>query len=389
MDLKKKYFEKKVYCNKSKSKLKSRFISKFDLKKMVYDINNNPNQDYSLVIKKIYLELNNNSDDYGFIESIISKMKIIISSDYHDNINHNIIEQNIFEHNKIEHNKILEIPGYICKFKFVNPKLLELDIWFENFFPNGLNLPIPINNDKQKYFINPENFYLIILFNKLIEDELVLSSYFEYYLKNTNIDDEQYYLTITFDKKENDNNENGGNEKKSIHNKHWIYNFNEHKTIFIQQTQTQNFRIIKKKILNNIFTTMLRFENMCRGFWIRMNKIDYDKLSSIKFTLEGLDRLELDIISLEALGIEKKYIDNSVIIFINLELGSNCWTLPNTISESKNYCSNSINLSRFDSIKILFYFNSNQVSGEYISITGLTFNLLDIYSGSYKVFFKL
>ena len=366
------YFEHKIYQNKKNNK-KTLLTCKFDLNKLISNTHTNTkNINYSIGIKKIYLELNDKSNDYGLIESIIRNMKIIISTNPDP---------------KSYTNNIVTIPGYICVFRFIEPKLLELNIWFENFLPNGLPLPLydlkqneTTNSiceikDKTNYYDCIKNFYLMILFGCLVNDDLIKSSYLEYHLSNTNLDDNELYFTF----KNNEMNFNVMNFKDRIDD------FDGHKTIFIQDTQTQNFSCTKINNCELIVKTNFNF--MCRGFWIKMHKTDYYNLKKFKIKLNGLYRFDLDIYQLELLDFDKKYIDDYVVFFFNLELLSKEWALPKTISKSKLIYSNSLNLSRIDSTKFIFEFESNLMAGEYIGITTLNLNLLGIQNIKYEKIF--
>lgn len=377
---KKNYFEHKIYQNLKKVK-KTLLVGKFNLDKVNIDnlnleIETNTNTNYSIMIKKIYLELNDKSEDYGWIESLISKMKIILSTNPDPKSTNNIIT----------------IPGYICGFKFIEKKLLELDIWFENFLPNGLVIPIdnseldPNSNHNpiklsnsicktmEKHFCyeGEINFYLMILFGNLIKDDLIESSYVEYNIIYSNLNDNELYFKF--------------NVKKDAINEENRFNyFIGHKTIFIQDTQSENFSY--SKIANSKLIGKTQFNFMCRGFWIKMNKIDYSNLKKFKIQLNGQDRFDMDIFQLELLDLDKKYIDDSVVFFFNLELESKKWGLPKTISESKMIYLNSINLSRIDSTRFIFEFESNLMVGEYIGITALNSNLLGIQNIKYEKIF--
>lgn len=385
MEFNKNYFEKKVFFNKLKSKSKSLLITNFKPLETNFIINDKKNN--SLIIKKIYFELNNNSSDYTFVEDIISKMKIRICTSRNPK--------------NIQSGLILEIPGYICGFKFISSTLLELNIYFENFLPNGLILPHHLyssvknnqnnkdnddNKNNEDIFIENyngfSNFFdakinLMILFNKLVKDDLILSSHVDYLYEYVDIENNEICLNI----------------EKNIYFIDPPYNCVKHKTIFIQQTQTQSNKIKNIITTNNNFNTnyylrfTLYFNYMCRGFWIKINKYDYEKLLKIKLVLNGHDSFDLDIFQLDMLEVDKKYIDDSIVFFINLEFGSNQWNLPNTVSESKKMYSNSLNLSRIDQSNIIFVFDSNKLIGDYIYITSLYLNLFDIRDTSYNLFF--
>ena len=381
------YFENQIYLEKKLIQYKNKnnqnksyqeilektlLLSKFDLDKLISNTNINTNINYSLKIKKIYLELNVNSDDYGFIESLISNMKISI---------------NTSPDLKFDKKRILSVPGYICGFRFIEPKLLELDIWFENFLPNGL--PFPIYNNDLPQLPNPvhmitglrvydnskKNFYLIILFNNLVRNDLILSSYNEYELIKTNLDDnENYYIC-----------EQENYQLPNHFNINQIINFIGHKLIFIQDTQTEN--VLSSEISSSILKINIPFNFMCRGFWFKMHKIDYDNLKRFKIMINGQNRCNFDIFQLELLELNKKYIDNCVVCFFNLEFNSKEWGLPKTISKSKEIYSNSLNLSRIDSTKFIFEFESDLLASEYISITSLNNNLLGIQNIKYEEVF--
>lgn len=367
------HFENKIYRNKKKI-IKTLLVGKFDLDKIISKVSSDTNINYSIVIKKIYLELNDKSNDYGLIESLISKMKILISTNPDP---------------KYYISNIITIPGYICGFRFINSKLLELNIWFENFLPCGLALPIynieqiettnPICGitGKPTYYDCGKNFYLMMLFGSLINDDLIISSYVEYNLAYTNLDNDELYLTL---KKKNEM-----NIKEHFNVRFHFDDFYGHKTIFIQDTQTQNFS--SSKINNSKLVAKINFNFMCRGFWIKMHKIDYSNFKKFKIILNGSDRFDVDIFELELLDLDKKYIDDSIVFFFNLELLSKEWGLPKTISKSKLIYSNSLNLSRIDSTKFIFEFESNLLAGEYIGISALNSNLLGIQNIKYEKIF--
>ena len=95
----------------------------------------------------------------------------------------------------------------------------------------------------------------------------------------------------------------------------------------------------------------------------------------------------MDIYQLELLDFDKKYIDDYIVFFFNLELLSKEWSLPKTISKSKLIYTNSLNLSRIDINKFIFEFESNLMAGEYIVITTLNLNLLGIQNIKYEKIF--
>jgi hypothetical protein len=383
----KNYFENKVYCNKNKLK-KTLLVCKLDLDKLacVMDQYNilNPNPNPSIVVKKIYLELNTNSDDYGLIESLISKLEIIISTS---------------KNPKSSQHTLIKIPGYICGFRFIEPKLLELDVWFENFLPNGLVFPVHTPELSQIYdpddiVIGTEteteteteipvynyykkDFYLMILFNNLVKNDLIVLSYLKFELSNTNLDDNEIYLIFEKDCKIFQN---------QINNFHPTDHFKGHKTIFIQQTHTVNISCFQ--IDNSKLTVPLKFNFMCRGFWIKMHKMDFENLKYIKLTLNGHDRFNLDSFQLELLELNKKYIDGSVVFFLNLEMVSKNWNLPKTITESKLIYSNSLNLSRIDETIFVFNFESKILTGDHIGISAINANLIGIQNIKYEQVFS-
>ena len=49
-------------------------------------------------------------------------------------------------------------------------------------------------------------------------------------------------------------------------------------------------------------------------------KHSFENLKKIKVLLNGCDRFDLDLFQLELLELNKKYIDGSIVFFLNLEL---------------------------------------------------------------------
>lgn len=330
---------KNIYHYNKKNK-KTILITKFDLEKIKKTSQNKLKSNYSIKVKKIYLELNINSIDYNSIESVISKIKIFINT-----------EPNIS-------NSFLSLPGFICEFTFINPKLLELNILFENFFPNGIPFPIDEKNLIYDNIIdvkNKKNFYLMILFDKLLKNDILISSYLEYELNNINLQEEQIYL-------------------------------NDYSSIIYQETQLcKTNTLLNNKCLKKV---RLLFNHLCCGFWIKMHKLDYENIKNFKIILNGQDRLNIDFYQLELLELKKKYIEDSIIFFFNLDFDFKELRTVKTINEIKLIYSNSINFSRIDSAIFEFEFDVKVLIGENIYICSLNLNLLKILNDKYGVNIK-
>jgi len=334
-----------IFYNKSKSRAKTLLVSKINITDSIVDSN--------IRIALIQFKLNNLSSDYNSIISLLSKSTIIISSNPNPKL---LLEQ------------IVSIPGYICKYNFINKNLLECDIYFNNYFPNNL----PLNNDV--------DLYLFVLFNRLIQSDLINRTDILYEIVQKNLDQQtlnKQTLVLSCG-------------KILCHIPGFDYNnykckFHDINCLFIQGTRTKN--ISRSEIVNCILKKKIFFQFMCRGFWIKIESSDYDKLVRFKLELNGSERLNLSLEQIELLY-DKKCIDNHVVFFLNLELGSNDWDLPKDIVSCQKIYSNSCNMSRLDNSKFIFEFESNSLNGEFITISSLYCNLLYVEKNCFSTVFN-
>lgn len=252
-----------------------------------------------------------NLNDYDTIKTYIINSTIIISN------SNNPKETNLH---------VLILPGYLCDIKKTNDHKIKININFKKFFP--YNIPININN-----------LYFMIWFKNIISDIIIDKTYVSY--KITNIEINKFNMI-----------DNG---------------------LSVQQTQTFNI-ICQNKISNTVIKKTI-FDNMCRAFWIKFNIIDYNNLDELKIDLNNFPRIILTKRQINMIC-EKIIISNNyVLIFLNLEFGSNDWSLSHDLKQISKTYSNAINASRIDSIKWYFKFINN-FTYDNIQITSLSLNLL-------------
>jgi len=333
--------ENMVYYKKNKSKVKTLLISEINIPNFLITQSN-----FTIRIAKIQFELNHLSDQYGLILSLLANSIIIFSS----SPNPYLIKKHI-----------VTIPGYLCKCVFSNKNLLECDIFFNNFFPN--NIP---HNEKSKI-------YLLIQFRKLIQNNLITNTSVFYSIeKQIN---ETEIINVRNNLKYMKENEISINEANSI-KKHDL-KYIERNYIFIQNTLTYNISVMK--IENCKLKNELIFGYICRGFWIKMDLVDYNKLLKIKLRLNHIDRFDYSLEQIEMLC-ERMIINNCVVFFLNFELDSDQWNLPRDLFSCKEIYLNSCNMLRINNKEIIFEFDSNNLHGKFITITLLYCNMFDVYN---------
>lgn len=312
--------EERITCNKIKSKAKTLLFGQLILNEHI------SNEHITNTIQFSNIKINLiNSNNIELIKSLLIDSTIIISTSSNP---------------KSSHSHILVLPGFLSEILNISPNSFELNIFFNNFFSN--NIPI-----------NMTNLYFMIWFKKIIPHNIITKSSINYCLNKLELTDKN---TISIPD---------------------IYT-SEYKYFMVQQTQTFNISYNKPNKISNTYFEIIKkcnFENMCRGFWIKMTLYDYNNLKKIKLLLNGHNRFELRKEQIELMDIKKNISNNFVLIFINLEFGNIQWNLPSTIDEIKHIYSNSLNCSRIDIINFLFGFENNFVSSN-IQISALTLNLL-------------
>lgn len=303
--------EEKITCGKIKSKAKSMFVGN---------------------LNKVNEQSENNIEDIIFPSINIDKFEIKYENIYNCNlIISYLIDSTIIISNspnpKDSSSHLLVLPGYLCEINKIADNQIEFDINFKNFFPS--NIPININS-----------LYFMIWFKNLLPEGIVNKISMEYELENVKID------------------------KSNLINYYYLP---------VQQTQTFNV-ICKNKILEQVIKKT-DFNNMCRVFWIKLNIVDYNNLDEFRIELNGRTRLTMTKNLIEMVC-EKKIINsNYILLFVNLEFGSNDWFLPTNLSSISQIYSNSCNMSRFNTTKFYFKF-SNKYINDNIKITSLSINYL-------------
>ena len=312
--------EEKITCGKIKSKAKTLLTGKIN-----YDLVLNKETDNEIIIPTIKMNkiiMNYTSTiHYGIICSYFINSTIIISKSPNP---------------KQSDSHILVLPGYLCELKKIDKNQIEIDLMFKNFFPHN----IPINNKC--------NIFFMIWFKNILPNQLIETTYLSTELIDISI------------------------------NKHNIIDVNN-RSLLVQQTQTFNI-ICKNKTIDTI-VKKTNFNNICKGFWIKINLMDYNNFQEFNIELNGYLRLRVTQKNIELIC-EKKIICNEyILIFLNLELGSSEWNLPQDMMEIYNMYSNSLNASRIDSIKWKFKF-TNKFTNDDIQITSLSLNTLSLYDYS-------
>lgn len=303
--------EEKITCGKIKSKAKTLWVGKINK----YQISNTETENTIIIptikVNKIIINYTN-SVDYDKICSYLINSTIMISNSSNP---------------KDSNSHILILPGYLCKIKKIGSNQMEIDMRFKNFFPH--NIPA-----------NANDIHIMIWFKNLLPNGLI---------KKTELSIEQTDVPI---------------------NKCDII-----KNIYISVQQTQTFNVICKNETLDIVVKKTRFKNMCRVFWIKINIMDYNNLEEFNLELYGNSRLVLKKKQIELVCDKKIIYGGYVLIFINLELGSNDWTLPQDKEQISHMYSNSLNTSRINEIKWKFKF-ANKFTHDNIQITSLSLNIL-------------
>lgn len=156
----------------------------------------------------------------------------------------------------------------------------------------------------------------------------------------------------------------------------------------IQQTQT--FNTICKNKNSSISSTLngivkkTNFEAMCRAFWIKINLMDYNNLTEFKILLNGHDRIIMNKKQMELICDKKLICNSHVLIFLNLEIGNNDWTLPQDWKQISCIYSNSLNGSRIDNFQFCFRFEKPFIHDD-IQITSLSLNNLLLNSNTLTI----
>ena len=326
----------KITCGKIKSKAKTLLFGQIIYDKNILN-NNLLNQINVIKFADIKINFDNtNSNNIELIKSLIIDSTIIISTSPNP---------------KASDSHILVFPGYLSDIKKISIDKLELNIFFNNFFSNN----IPINYD---------NLYFMIWFKKIIPSNIIIKSSIDYYLNKLELSDKN---TITiFDS-----------------NKY------EHKYFFVQQTQTLNVICNTPTKISNTYYTVVKkciFENMCKGFWIKMSLFDYNNLKNIKLILSGIERFVLRQEQIELMELKQNISNNFIVIFVNLDIENIKWILPSNNNDIQDIYSNSLNCSRIDQIQFEFLFSNVYIHNN-IQITSLSLNFLNIKTNNIK--FKL
>lgn len=309
--------EEKITCGKIKSKAKTLLVNKINGIPLPNKETENTLIIPTIKINKITINYTN-SVDYDKICHYLINSTIVISNSSNP---------------KDTNSHILVLPGYLCEIKNFGSNKIEIDIRFKNFFPH--NIPANIND-----------IYFMIWFKNLLPNGLI---------EKTNLSTELMDVPI---------------------NKSNIIKIDNSNFLSVQQTQTFNV-ICKNKTLDMI-VKKTDFNNMCRVFWIKINLQDYNNLEKINLELNGQSRLDLGKKQIELVCDKKIIYGGYVLIFLNLELGSCDWTLPQDWKQISHIYANSLNTSRIDSIKWSFKF-ANKFTHDNIQITSLSLNNLSLY----------
>lgn len=310
----------KITCGKIKTKAKTLCAVKINK-------NQTPNKDTentliipTIKINKITINYTNSTDFDKICSNLVNSTIVISNSP-------NPKDTNLH---------ILVLPGYLCEIKKIGLNQIEIDIKFDNFFPH--NIPANIND------IHFMIWFKNLLPNGLIEKTNLLIDVMDIPINKSNI------IKIE-------------------------------KSIFLSLQQTQTFNVICKNKTLDVVIKKTAFDNMCRGFWIKINITDYDNLEKINLELNGHSRLDLEKKQMELVCDKKIIYGGCVLIFLNLELGSNDWTLPQDWKQISYIYSNSLNTSRIDAIKWNFKF-VNKFTHNNIQITSLSINNLSLHNNN-------
>ena len=259
---------------------------------------------------------------------------------------------------------MITIPGFLCDFYWTNKNQLEFDIKFNDFIPNGIQ----------------NQYYLLIQMKKLIESNLILDMDIcadAHQIVESDLLSNCYYkLNLIYDP--NCEKDPNTNSKKDLEY------YPKDPNIYYQFIQDTTIVVISQpKLNNNCLKCKLNYLNgMCRGFWIKMNLLDYNNLQSFTMNLDGHERFNLSSDELEIL-FKKKQIGLDIVIFINFELLSTDWdfSIPKNFTLCKKIYSNNCNMKRNDSIKVEFKFCVDYLVSNKINIIFLNGNLIEISSG--------
>lgn len=303
----------KITCGKIKSKAKTLWVGKINKNQISNKDTENTLIIPTIKVNKITINYTN-SVDYDKICSHFINSIIVISNSSNP---------------KDSNSHILILPGYLCEIKKIGSNQMEIDMMFKNFFPH--NIPA-----------NANDIYFIIWFKKLLPAGLI---------NKIELSIEQTDVPIN---------------KCNIIKRLYDY-------ISVQQTQT--FNVICKNKTLDVVVKKTHFKNMCRVFWIKINLLDYNNLEEFNLELNGRSRLMLGKKHMELVCDKKIIYGGYVLIFINLELGSNDWTLPQDKEQISHMYSNSLNTSRIDVVKWNFKF-ANKFTHDDIQITSLSLNTL-------------
>jgi hypothetical protein len=77
------------------------------------------------------------------------------------------------------------------------------------------------------------------------------------------------------------------------------------------------------------------------------------------------------------------YIPNYILIYLNLELGSDNWDLPEDFELCKKIYSNSLNMGRIDVSKFIFEFNTNVLDSDHIVVSSLFSNMIPYFQDKF------
>lgn len=336
--------EEKITCGKIKSKAKTIMISQVPIK---YINNNISNPIDTIKFSNIKINIPNINADTNLTQviSLLMDSTIIISTQSNPKVH-------------IPASHLLVLPGYlIFSDRFTNKTIdknlqtitLNFDLFFSNFFPSN----IPLGNT---------NIYFMIWFKKIIPQNII-----------TNISVNYFFSKLIL------NESNVINFKKEDNNNNVIYT---QKLLCVQQTQTYN--VMCANTYTNLIVKKCCFENMCRGFWIKILHSDYNNFDMIELELNGNTRFNLSQNQIELLGIKKNIFSNYILIFINLEFEDMTWNLPQDINKIAKIYSNSLNCSRIDNVKFKFKLNNKHYIKDNIVITSLNLNLFDYINYKFK-----
>ena len=303
--------EEKITCGKIKSKTKTILVGKINNNLMSNKDTENTLIIPTIKVNKITINYTNLVDHEKICSHFVNSTIVISNSSDPKDTSYHI----------------LILPGYLCGIKKNGLNQMEIDIKFKNFFPH--NIPANVNV-----------IHFMIWFKELLPDGLI---------NKTELSIEPLNVSV---------------------NKCDII-----KNIYISVQQTQTFNVICKNKTLDVVVKKTRFENMCRSFWIKLNLTDYNNLEEFNLELGEHSRLTLGKKQIELVCDKKIIYSEYVLIFINLEFGSEHWTLPQDKEQISRVYSNSLNASMIDVIKWNFKF-ANKFTYDNIQITSLSLNTL-------------